>query len=83
MATRRYVKQNNSGAWDVLQEGHRRTTVHADTQAKAVARARAAVRRAGGGEVVVLDRSGKIAKEYKVSRKPTGNASRSARRAAA
>jgi hypothetical protein len=67
MVTRRYVKQNSSGSWDVLHEGHRRSAIQADTQAKAVARARAQVRRAGGGEVLVLDRVGKVTRVAKAA----------------
>ena len=59
--TRRYVRQNDHGTWEVLAEGHRRSLVQADTKAKAVARARAVVRREGGGEVQVVDDVGKIA----------------------
>jgi len=60
MATRRYVQQNPKGGWDVVKEGHQRATVHAETQAKAVARARALAMREGGGEVRVLSRTGKV-----------------------
>lgn len=60
VATRRYVRQNAKGGWDVLKEGHQRATAHAETQAKAVARARALARREGGGEVRVLSRTGKV-----------------------
>jgi hypothetical protein len=68
VATRRYVKQNSAGSWEVLQEGHRRSAIQADTQAKAVARARAQVRRAGGGEVLVLDRVGKVTRDHRVAK---------------
>lgn len=74
MATRRYVKQNSAGSWDVLQEGHRRSAIHADTQAKAVARARAQVQHAGGGEVLVLDSAGKVARDHHVRARPKAKA---------
>jgi hypothetical protein len=60
MANRRYVKQNAEGGWDVLKEGHRRSTVHAETKAGAVARARDIARSEGGGEVRVVNRFGKV-----------------------
>jgi hypothetical protein len=60
MANRRYVKQNAEGGWDVLKEGHRRSTIHADTKERAVARARDIARREGGGEVRVVNRFGKV-----------------------
>jgi 1,2-phenylacetyl-CoA epoxidase PaaB subunit len=59
--TRRYIRQNADGAWEVLPEGHRRSLVHADTKEKAVRRARDVVRREGGGEIRVMDDVGKIA----------------------
>jgi hypothetical protein len=60
MATKSYVRESSDGAWEVLPEGHRRAQVRSDTKEKAVAKAREIVRRRGGGEVRVLNRSGKI-----------------------
>jgi len=60
MATNRYVKQNAGGSWDVLKEGHRRSTVQAPDMQSAIDRARAAVRREGGGEVRIMNRAGKM-----------------------
>jgi hypothetical protein len=60
VADRRYVRPNSEGGWDVLKEGHRRTTVRADTRRRALARARDLARRDGGGEILVLDRMGKV-----------------------
>lgn len=60
MSARRNVKQNASGSWDVLREGDRRGAVSADTERAAISRAREQVRREGGGEVRVVDRTGKI-----------------------
>jgi 1,2-phenylacetyl-CoA epoxidase PaaB subunit len=60
MASKRYVRENDHGGWDVLQEGHHRSSVHAATKADAVAQARKVIRREGGGEVKVMNRAGKI-----------------------
>jgi Uncharacterized protein conserved in bacteria (DUF2188) len=60
VTSKRYVRENGHGQWDVLQEGHRRSAVQADTKAEAVKRARDVVRREGGGEVRVMNRMGKI-----------------------
>jgi hypothetical protein len=60
MANDRYVVPDGEGGWDVVKEGHLRPTAHADTKAKAVARARQLVRREGGGEVLVMNQAGKI-----------------------
>lgn len=69
MATRRYVRPNPSGGWDVLKEGHRRSVVHADTQAKAVSRARDLVRSEGGGEIRVMNQMGKITEADTIDRR--------------
>jgi hypothetical protein len=60
MATKRYVQPNESGGWDVVKEGHSRATDHAQTQARAVARARQLARAEGGGEIRVMNRFGKV-----------------------
>jgi hypothetical protein len=60
MATARYVVPNGKNGWDVVKEGHLRGTARAKTRAKAVAQARDIVRREGGGEVLVMNRAGKI-----------------------
>lgn len=65
----RYVVPNKEGGgWNVVKEGHRRATAHADTQAKAVTRARDLIRREGGGELRVMNRSGKIVSSDTVKR---------------
>jgi hypothetical protein len=64
----RYVVQNKAGGWDVVKEGHRRPTASAGTRREAVARARALARREGGGEVRVMNRSGKIVESSTVRR---------------
>ena len=60
MQPRRNVKQNASGRWDVMKDGHLRGADSADTQRAALTKARDQVRREGGGEVRVMDRTGKI-----------------------
>jgi hypothetical protein len=81
MATKRDIRPNASGGWDVLKEGDRRAAVSADTEKAALARARALVRREGGGEVRVVNRAGKIVRSSHVSRRADAAAHR--RRAAA
>jgi hypothetical protein len=71
MATRRIVKQNSSGGWEIRVEGHRRATAQARTQGEAVARARDLARREGGGEIQVHNRTGKIV-DAKVVQAPKG-----------
>jgi uncharacterized protein (DUF2345 family) len=67
MATKRDVKRNASGGWDVLREGDRRAAVRVDTKERALARARDVVRREGGGEVRVVNDAGKIVRSSHVS----------------
>jgi hypothetical protein len=66
MATKRDVKRNASGGWDVLREGDRRGAVRVDTQERALARARDVVRREGGGEVRLVNDAGKIVRSSRV-----------------
>lgn len=72
MAVKRYVKQNTEGTWDVLREGDRRASVHLSTQRAAISRAREIVRKSGGGTVLVMDDSGKIADSNAVARPKRG-----------
>jgi len=60
MGSNRYVKQGTDGEWDVVKEGHIRATARGATKRAAVKAARELVRSEGGGEVLVLNRSGKI-----------------------
>jgi hypothetical protein len=61
MANTRYVRRSSTkSGWDVVKEGHARATSHAATKRAAVREAAKAVRREGGGEVRVLNRTGKI-----------------------
>lgn len=57
----RYVVPNSrKGGWDIIKEGHRRATGYAKTKQEAVANARQAVRKDGGGELRIVNRSGKL-----------------------
>lgn len=56
----RHVVPNKTGGWDVRAQGSSRASAHADTQAQATARAREIVHNAGGGEVRIHGRDGKI-----------------------
>lgn len=60
MASKRYVKKASDGGWDVVKEGHRRATAHGSTKRDALTAARSLVRDEGGGEVQVINRTGKI-----------------------
>ena len=69
MKNTRYVKEAASGrGWDVVKEGHRRATAHGATKADAVKTARELVRQEGGGEIRILNRTGKIVDASKVAR---------------
>lgn len=50
---------NANGGWDVTGGGSR-ASAHTDTQAEAISRAREIVGNAGGGEVTIHGRDGKI-----------------------
>jgi hypothetical protein len=68
VASRRYVRENDHGRWDVLAAGQRRSPSPSDTKAEAVRRARGIVRREGGGEVRVMNRVGKVAETVTVAK---------------
>jgi len=74
MGSNRYVKQAKDGSWDVVKEGHRRATAHGATEQAAVSAARDLVRKEGGGEVLVLNRTGKIVRSDTVRRAQRGAA---------
>lgn len=57
---RRHVVPNENGGWDVKAPGASRASAHTDTQKEAQDRARDIVRNAGGGEVRIHGRDGKI-----------------------
>jgi hypothetical protein len=65
----RYVKKASSGkGWDVVKEGHRRATAHGATKADAVRTARELTRQEGGGEIRILNRTGKVVDASTVAR---------------
>jgi hypothetical protein len=68
MARRRYVRQASSGRWEVLAEGQIRSVVTAETKDKAVERARRLLRNYGGGEVRIVNKSGKVVDSRTVKR---------------
>lgn len=69
MENTRYVKRAARGrGWDIVKEGHRRATAHGATRADAVKVARELVRDEGGGEIRVLNRTGKVVDARTVSR---------------
>lgn len=56
----RHVVPSENGGWDVRAPGASRSSNHLDTQAEAIDRARDIVRNAGGGEVVIHGRDGRV-----------------------
>lgn len=76
MPRTRLVKQNASGGWDVIKDDHLRSSIHADTQTAAVARARELVRKEGGGEVRVVNHAGKITDSRTVSARRAASGAR-------
>lgn len=56
----RHVVPNSDGGWDVKAPGASRANSHHDTQADAINRARQIVDNAGGGEVKIHGRDGRI-----------------------
>ncbi|HET9676739.1 MAG TPA: DUF2188 domain-containing protein [Solirubrobacterales bacterium] len=69
MRSDRYVQQAADGGWDVVKEGHVRATAHGVTKQDAVRTARELVRQEGGGEVLVLNRSGKVVESDRIKRR--------------
>lgn len=66
MRSTRYVKKARGRGWDVIKAGHRRATAHGDTKAEAVRAARELLLLEGGGEMRVLNQTGKILDSTKV-----------------
>ena len=56
----RHVVPSPKGGWDVKKPGTGRTVAHTETQKAATDRARRIVRNAGGGEVRIHGRDGRI-----------------------
>jgi Uncharacterized protein conserved in bacteria (DUF2188) len=68
MKNTRYVKKATSGrGWDVVKEGHRRATAHGSTKVDAVRTARELTRQESGGEIRILNRTGRVVDASKVS----------------
>jgi len=71
MSNTRYIKKAENGIWEIRKEGHRRATARSKTKAGALNAARSAVRNEGGGEVVVMNHTGKVVKTDRVPRART------------
>lgn len=56
----RHVVPSPNGGWDVRAPGASRGSTHHNTQSEAIDRAREIVHNAGGGEVVIHGRDGRI-----------------------
>ena len=57
---KRHVVPNPDGGWDVKAPGANRASAHTRTQGEAIGRAREIVGTAGGGEIVIHGRDGRI-----------------------
>lgn len=68
MKNTRYVKKSSTRGWDVIKEGHRRATAHGSSKADAIETALRLVGQEGGGEIRVLNRTGKVVDARTVSR---------------
>lgn len=76
-AEKREVVPNANGGWDVRKPGSPRASAHAETQQQAEQRAREILRNAGGGELRIKGKDGKIRSQNTVpkrddSRRGTG-----------
>ena len=60
MSNNRHVVPNSEGGWDVKKPRSRRASSHHDTQKEAESRAKEIVGNAGGGEVRIHDKKGRI-----------------------
>jgi hypothetical protein len=69
----RWVTPVPGGGWNVKAPGAKRASAHTKTKAQATDAARAILRRAGGGELRVQNRDGRIGKAHTV---PKGHESR-------
>lgn len=66
----RTVQPNPDGGWDVKADNAKRASAHTGTQAEAVTRGRRIVGNAGGGELKVKGRDGRVRAQDTV---PPGN----------
>lgn len=69
MSNMRYVKRAKGRGWDIVKEGHRRATGHGATKADAVETARKLILEEGGGEIQVLNYTGKVVEATTVPRR--------------
>ena len=74
----RHVLPSKAGGWDVVAPGASRTSAHSATQAEAILRAKEIVHNAGGGEVVIHGKDGRIRSSDTVA--PSNESSRRASR---
>jgi hypothetical protein len=57
----RYVQPNKErGGWDVVKEGHKRVSIHTETKAEAIDRAREMIKHEGGGELKIKNEQGRL-----------------------
>lgn len=68
MTNTRYVKKASGKGWDVVKEGHRRATAHGATKREAIETAEELIRQEGGGEIRILNRTGKVVDATTVKR---------------
>lgn len=68
MKNTRYVRKTSGGSWEVIKEGHVRATGRSRTKGGAIEVARDATKQEGGGEVLVLNQTGKIVQLDRVAR---------------
>lgn len=59
-ANRNVQPSKRIGGWEIVRAGHKRASAFDETQAGAVKKAQAMVRRDGGGEVRVKNHIGKV-----------------------
>jgi hypothetical protein len=61
LASTRYIRKSREGSgWDVFRDGYRFPAGHGETKQDALRVARKMVRREGGGQIRVLNHSGKV-----------------------
>lgn len=63
------VPKKEGDGWDVIKSGHRRATGHANTRSEAIKLGRRMIEQDGGGELRVMNTSGKLVDSRKVAAK--------------
>jgi hypothetical protein len=77
----RYVQPNKErGGWDVVKEGHKQASAHAETKAEAIDRAREIVANQGGGELRIKNERGQLIDSDTIKPAAAGPRARHARR---